>query len=392
MNSAIFRFLTGVSLVSCCLSAGAAAINFDSLDVVQGFNFQPEVQSSFGFLASLNLNQHTFTPDISVASPGTNVSVVGVLSSIDWAGGVADPIVLHAMVSTANKQILALYEHQILSTASVSFNFQVWSYDPVRKVFFEAFSPQNGQPLSGLIAKQGATYLFSVASSPGTDVPNPVNFEFTITILPAPLSQFLVFRTDSAHSIVKQFGVGVQNAPTITGVGVANLSYHGATLQASINPGNAATGAEFHYGLSPSLSSYLATPVNALGSGGSSVALSTPISNLTAGATYYYQVIATNSVGSTSSSIASFNTTVLPSPQITTANRQGNNLSLAGTNGAANTIFYVLTSTNLSIPRSNWVVLTTNQFDTAGSFNCILTNAVSLTSQARFFLLQSPSN
>src|SRR5262249_5579739 len=132
-----------------------------------------------------------------------------------------------------------------------------------------------------------------------------------------------------------------------------NLSYHSATLQGTVNPGNAATSANFHYGPSPSLSSYFTTPVNAIGNGGSDVAFSSPISNLTANGTWYFQVVATNSVGGSASSIASFNTSVVPAPRISRANLQGNNLALVGTNGAVNATFYVLSSTNLSTPRSN---------------------------------------
>jgi len=390
----ISRLLLGLPLAFADFSAGAAAINFGSLSIEQGFNPQRDFQGSCGFLSSLTFNNHVFTPDINSHAPTdfeTTVHVVGILRSIEWAGGVADPIILHAMVSTQAKQLISLYTHQLLHNSNVSFNFRVYSYDPIKKNWYEAFRPAEDQALSGRIEKDGTQYLFSIVDDPGTEVQSPENWEFTISILPAPLSQQLVYRTDSTHSVVKQFGVAGGNAPALSGVGTANLSYHSATLQATVNPGDAATGANFHYGLSPSLSSWLATPINALGNGGSDVAFSSPISNLTAGTTWYYQVIATNSVGSTTSSITSFNTVPLPSPQINAVNQQGSNLSLAGGNGASNTTFYVLAGTNLSISRSNWIVLATNQFDASGNFNCILTNAISPASRAMFYQLQSPT-
>src|SRR5436190_3422098 len=393
MNWTLLRCLPGLLLVSFSFSANTATINFDSLSVEQGFNFRSDVQESVGFLTGLTFNARVFTPDMSVASPaGTNISVVGVLSSIDWASGFGDPIVLHAMVSTSSKQTVSMIAHQGLTTAGASFNFQVYDYDPLAHTYFEAFYPSQNQPLNGLVEKQGASYLYSIATSPGTDVLNPQNWELTISILPAPILQHLTFGTDSTHSFVKQYGAGSPNAPAISGVGTTNLSYHSATLRATVNPGYAPTGANFHYGLSPSLSSYQATLVNALGNGGSDAAFSSPVSNLLASATYYYQVIATNSVGTTASSIASFNTPAVPSPRITLANRQGNNLSLAGTNGAVNATFYVLASANLSSPKNSWVVLATNQFNASGNFNCVLTNAVSVANRAMFYQLRSPSN
>jgi hypothetical protein len=392
VKSAILSVLPAFALACSSFSAHAAAIEF-SPDIQQGFNFQPDAQTTVGFLTSLTFNEYAFVPDFTVASPGgTNISVVGVLSSISWAGSHGDPIVLHAMVSTSSKQTISLFTHQALSTRAVSFNFLVYEYDPLAHVYFEAFSPGQHQSLNGLVGKSGVQNLYSISSSPDTEVVSPVNYEFTITIAPALVAQDVVYRASQTLQVMKQWGIGSPNAPVISGVGTTNLSYHGATMQATVNPGFAATGANFHYGLSPSLSSYATTPINPLGNGGSDLPFSAPISNLQAGTTYYYQAVATNSVGTSSSGIASFDTPAVPSPRINRVNLQGNSLSLTGTNGAMNATFYVLATTNVTTPRSNWLVLATNQFDASGNFNCLLTNAVSPASRAVFYQLRSPAN
>ena len=63
-----------------------------------------------------------------------------------------------------------------------------------------------------------------------------------------------------------------------------------------------------------------------------------------------------------------------------------NNFIFSGTGGVANANFYLLGSTNLSTPVSNWTRLLTNQFDNSGDFN--FTNAINSNTAQSFYLLQ----
>jgi len=63
-------------------------------------------------------------------------------------------------------------------------------------------------------------------------------------------------------------------------------------------------------------------------------------------------------------------------------------LSLSGSGGVASANFYLLASTNLATPLTNWTLLSTNQFDTSGNFN--FTNSINLNSPQSFYLLQVP--
>lgn len=78
--------------------------------------------------------------------------------------------------------------------------------------------------------------------------------------------------------------------------------------------------------------------------------------------------------------------TVLREPRIVTILPTAPNLILNGTNGLPNGTFYVLSSTNIALARSQWTRLMTNQCDASGSFSCAIPMASDPASH--FYLLQ----
>lgn len=70
--------------------------------------------------------------------------------------------------------------------------------------------------------------------------------------------------------------------------------------------------------------------------------------------------------------------------QISAAN--GTNFVFTGSNGNAGAPYYVLTSTNLGLPLSNWMVIATNNFDGNGDF--IFTNPADPATPQTFYILQ----
>jgi hypothetical protein len=62
--------------------------------------------------------------------------------------------------------------------------------------------------------------------------------------------------------------------------------------------------------------------------------------------------------------------------------------TISGTNGIPRVLYYVLASTNLSLPIPAWTRLGTNFFDNSGSFQ--FTNPSELSSAQRFYILQIP--
>jgi len=73
-------------------------------------------------------------------------------------------------------------------------------------------------------------------------------------------------------------------------------------------------------------------------------------------------------------------------PTFTSAALAGGDLVFGGTGGSAGGTYYVLASTNVTAPMSNWVRLATNTFGVGGSFSA--TNPVTGTQQ--FFRIQVP--
>ncbi len=76
------------------------------------------------------------------------------------------------------------------------------------------------------------------------------------------------------------------------------------------------------------------------------------------------------------------------SPSIGSVGLAGGQLVLSGTGGVTNGSYYVLISTNLAAPLTNWTRLLTNQFDGGGNFN--FTNAMNTNSPQSFYMLQLP--
>ena len=68
--------------------------------------------------------------------------------------------------------------------------------------------------------------------------------------------------------------------------------------------------------------------------------------------------------------------------------QQGANMVLSGTNGLPFANYYVLTSTNLSLPFARWAPIATNAFEFDGTFS--FTNAVDPDSRQLFYRLQVP--
>jgi hypothetical protein len=66
----------------------------------------------------------------------------------------------------------------------------------------------------------------------------------------------------------------------------------------------------------------------------------------------------------------------------------GTALSLSGSNGSPDTFYYVVSSTNVSLPLSNWTLVATNTFDDQGNF--LWTNTVDPTVPQQFYLIQLP--
>jgi phosphodiesterase/alkaline phosphatase D-like protein len=96
--------------------------------------------------------------------------------------------------------------------------------------------------------------------------------------------------------------------PTATTGAASSIAATTATVAGSVTPNGADTHFAFAYGTSSTLAGAKKTTSVDIGSGAAAVGVSVHLTGLTAGTKYYYQVQATNSVGTTNGSINSFTT------------------------------------------------------------------------------------
>ena len=86
------------------------------------------------------------------------------------------------------------------------------------------------------------------------------------------------------------------------------------------------------------------------------------------------------------------NVSVLPSqsaPGIASFSLSGTNLVVNGSNGQSGATYYVLMTTNLSLPLSQWTPVATNILGAGGNFTITATNTVSRTNPHRFYILET---
>ena len=148
----------------------------------------------------------------------------------------------------------------------------------------------------------------------------PINGDATVE----PNETFVVnLSSPVGVSVTDAQGVGTilndeGGAPPTVVTGVASsITTTGATLNGTANPNGFATNANFEYGLTAGYGS--TTPVQAMGSGSSAVAIGGgAITGLTCNTLYHFRAVATNTNGTTNGSDATFTTSACPPPTVVT--------------------------------------------------------------------------
>ena len=79
-------------------------------------------------------------------------------------------------------------------------------------------------------------------------------------------------------------------------------------------------------------------------------------------------------------------TSPTPSPRIAAATMNGSAFIFSGSNGVPGWPYWVLASTNLSLPMTNWTLISTGAFDSSGNF--IFTNPMNPAGPQNYYLLQ----
>jgi len=108
--------------------------------------------------------------------------------------------------------------------------------------------------------------------------------------------------------------------------------------------------------------------------------------NVSLGLAAQHWVLQVINPGNTASSLYSFTVATPPQPKITNIRLIAGNITLSGTNGTAGLTYSVLSSTNLAVPVSSWVPLSTNTFGAGGSFGW--TNPIVVGKPQLFFMVK----
>ena len=104
----------------------------------------------------------------------------------------------------------------------------------------------------------------------------------------------------------------------VAATGIVTVNINTAMLAGTVNPNGADTHTWFLWGTSSTLTGATQTPAQDLGSTAGSQAVSANITNLSGSTTYYYAVVAQNSLGTTNGLIDSFTTDPAPYFQMVT--------------------------------------------------------------------------
>ncbi len=179
--------------------------------VEQGFNFQPDVRLPVGHVNTMEIGGVELSSDLGVTDPmdisGDPIEVMGVVSSIKWDGGIAEPIEITCRVSDSNKdEIVYLVQHR-LEEPEVSFSFTIYN-GRAPGVYFKCFHSDN-EKLLGLIAKSGGDFSISIEMDPAYEVVQPLNYTFKILIYPQDVKMALHFGVGPDDAFAVPWGVEV---------------------------------------------------------------------------------------------------------------------------------------------------------------------------------------
>ena len=181
-------------------------------NVSQGFNFQKDVQDFIGHFNSIKIaGKDDLKSDLRVSDPEESakmVKVFGIISSIYWNGGYADPIQIGCQVSTDSKNNLAILLHRSLANTEVDFTFTIYDFDPKEATYFKCFHSGDAV-LKGLVLKQGGELAMQLDEMEGAEVPSPRNFGFNIGIMPRDLNQAIQLAVSVSGKLSKKWGVEV---------------------------------------------------------------------------------------------------------------------------------------------------------------------------------------
>lgn len=142
------------------------------------------------------------------------VTCVGVIDSFSWGGGVGDPIMISAYISSENaQQIKAKLQTTLKTTAIKSLAWWICNFDEENKVWFEEAYPKDPTAVTGQLNAPGKTDVRLYVADDATKVaPNiDVNvYHTTFEVVPAANASYVLgFAISQQKKHVKAWGLKV---------------------------------------------------------------------------------------------------------------------------------------------------------------------------------------
>jgi len=170
--------------------------------------------------------------------------------------------------------------------------------------------------------------------------------------------------------------------PTVTTLAASNVTAIAATLDAAINPNNGATTYWFNYGTTTGYGT--TTTPGALVASMSSVTTNFTVVGLQPGTVYHFQIVATNSAGVALGADSSLTTLQFG------ANLNGGLFKYIFTNATGGS-YSILSTNDLTVPRSSWPKIGSAVESPSGSCQYIMTNQITPTNADSFFIWKTNS-
>ncbi len=208
-------------------------MGFDySCDWKSGFVMDPSKKQRVGYLVHFQgLNMGEFLKqDIDVFTPYSNseanygelamnkelgkITVVGVIDSFSWGGGVGDPLCISAYISAENAQTLQAKMKGTLDTNVVKkLGWWLCNFDEETKVWFEEAYPKDPATIQGQLNAPGGKDIRLSVASEATKIASNIDinvYNLYFEVIPAANSTFaLHYATSSKTNFVKNWGLKV---------------------------------------------------------------------------------------------------------------------------------------------------------------------------------------
>ncbi|QGP56047.1 hypothetical protein PsalMR5_03523 [Piscirickettsia salmonis] len=180
-----------------------------SCNLLQGFNFNRNNQSRIMYVKSLIIGTVMLNPDFDVIDPttGDKSVVVGVGGYLGWRQQKTSPLFMRFYASHTNTADLSSYVGHNMDNTSVSFEVEIFEYDPNAKQYFKAFHC-DAQAMKGeiLCDSQGKLAGF-IEKEPSKLVQSPLNYQVNFGFSPAAEEQLFITQTSNTIKVCNSWGV-----------------------------------------------------------------------------------------------------------------------------------------------------------------------------------------